>query len=537
MSSAGLLKLIHSGLQDERLLSSSPQPFSKAFLKTGRFTTELYRVDFDNRPSFGQTAIATLPRRGHLITKVFLVTQMPDISAPQQLARSWCTNNSKEFAGPTIGWTNSVGHALVAGAQLIIGAAPIENLDGRLLEVMDEFNTPLEKLTVMNRLIGRSDSNFRPAPGSGPKQLITPLPFWFSRGDPSAALPIDAITSDSVQLSITFNSVSNLYSTTSRQLNANGQLTLGPLVNAPFYAKDQLNGTPVYGLDGNPSNAILASPIPNVSMPSSYTLGSDTYLLLEYVYLDRPEANRLRLGDLSYQIPQHYALPPFDTKGAASARIPIRIPNPVKEIFFFVHRTDADLLNAPFLATRDLSGLPILDLSGNPPVAPWWPDASGLQTSTLLPLVPAYSSLDSEPLQSFALVYEGNLVRYATDAPALFRSILPAMEKRKTPWHNKYFYVLPFGTHHDYFGVTQHSGVANFDRLTRVELQMQFRPARGCTTTTGIPSYTIYVWGEGMNVLRVYGGRAGLLFTYTGTSGSAGSWNSAIGASTNPSSC
>ncbi|WP_213399076.1 hypothetical protein, partial [Bacillus subtilis] len=136
---------------------------------------------------------------------------------------------------------------------------------------------------------------------------ITPLPFWFSRGDPSAALPIDAITSDLVQLSITFNSVSNLYNTTSRQLTSDGKQTLGPLTNSPFYYLNPITGTPVYGLNGNHSHAVLASQIPNITMPSSYTLGTDTYLLLEYVYLDKPEANRLRLGDLSYQIPQHYA--------------------------------------------------------------------------------------------------------------------------------------------------------------------------------------------------------------------------------------
>lgn len=525
MASAGLLKLIYSGIQDDRLLSTTIQPFSKAFIRSGRFTTEWYRVDFDNRPSFGQTAIATLPRRGHLITRAFLVTQMPDLSLPQQQARNWCLQNSKEFAGPTIGWTNSIGHALITSAQVSIAAAPVEVLDGRLMEVMDEFNTPLEKLPSVNNLIGRYDSNYRPSPGSGPQQFVTPLPFWFSRGDPSAALPIDAISTDPVQLSITFNAVNNLYYTTSRQLNSDGKQILAPLSGSSFYYLDQLSGQPVKGLHGNPIQSTLVSQIPNISMPTSYSLGTDTYLLLEYVYLDRPEANRLRLGDLSYQIPQHYPMPPFDTRGAASARIPLRIPNPVKELYFFAHPTDADLLNAPFLATRDLSGLFIADISGVGPIAPWWPDASGLNSSVLLPLVPAYSSLDSEPIQSLSLIYEGRLVRYSTDAPALFRSILPSLEKRKTPWHNKYYYVLPFGTQHDYFGVTQHCGQANFDKIPRVELSLQFRPARGSIGTQSIPSYTVYVWAETLNVLRVYGGRAGLLFNYAANAPTT--WNTA----------
>ncbi len=83
MSAAGLLRLLNSGLQDERLLPPQGQPridlFQSIFIKAGRFTTETYRVDFDNRASFGTEARATLPRRGHLITRAFLVATLPDI--------------------------------------------------------------------------------------------------------------------------------------------------------------------------------------------------------------------------------------------------------------------------------------------------------------------------------------------------------------------------------------------------------------------------------------------------------------------------
>jgi hypothetical protein len=533
MASAGLLRILHSGLQDERLLSDTVQPFDKAFIKTGRFTTEWYRVDFDNRPAFGVQAKATIPRRGHLITRAFLVTTMPDILTAQTKARDWCTTNSKDFCGPTFGWTNSVGHALITNAQVTIGGNPIDNLDGRFLEVFAEFNTPFEKLTTVNRLLGRSASGFTPKSNQSTGPYVTPLPFWFARGDPSAALPIDAIGTDPVQLSITFNSINNVYTTTSRSLNNDSKQILGPLLNSPFYFSDSA-GSSVSGLQGNPTKSQLVSKVPGITMPESLTLPSETYLLLEYVYLDKPEANRLRLAELSYIIPQHYPLTPFDTRNSSLARIPIRVPNPLRELYFTVHRTDADLLNAPFLATRDLSGLFITDISGVGSIAPWWPDASGLDINILKPLVPAYSQLDSEPLASFSIIYEGKLVRYATDSPALFRSILPSFEKRKTPFINKYYYNIPFGTQHDYFGITQHGGEANFDKLTKVELSLQFQGGRGNIGIQDIPSYTVYVWAETYNVLKVYGGRAGLLFNYAvGASQSAGTWSAATGSSTN----
>ena len=539
MASSGLLKLLHNGLQDERLLGVDPkiEEYQSVYVKGGRFTTEWYRVDFDNRPSFGSLARATLPRRGHLITRAFFVSTLPDILTQQNIARDWCLQNNKPFAGPIFGWTNSVGHACITQAQVTIASSAIDTLDGRLVEVLDEYHTPMEKVSVVNRLIGRKSNGFTSLqPDSNGKQIAVSLPFWFNRGDPSLALPIDAIGSDLVQIGVTINALQNLYYTDSRNPNGNNnpQITpptdstpsatsknftgdcytstetvqpppltpqansgttggaLWPMFGSRFYYEDP-NGTLI--LDGK-----KVSLIPVGQMPQASELGiGDTYLLLEYVHLDKPEANRIRLGDLQYPIVQHYAINPFDTKGNPSARIPMRIPNPVREIYFMCHRQDADSLNCPFLATRDLMAVGAKQ-------GPWWPDASWP--------VPSYSQTDSEPIQSFSLVYEGKLVRYATDSPALFRSILQAMEQRKTPFHWKYYYHLPFGTHSEFFGASQHMGEANFDKLTRVELNLDFKPVRGSNRTTDIPSYTVYVWAETYNILRVYGGRAGCLFNY-----------------------
>ena len=513
MASAGLLRILTTGLQDERLsYKIQPNSFQKAFVRAGRFTTEWYRVDFDNQPAFGSIAKATLPRRGHLITRAFLVTTMPDISTAQAQARAYAATNGVHFAGPTFGWTNSIGHALINSAELTIGANPIDTLDGRLMEVMDEFHTPLEKVTVLNRMLGRRDNGFTAKSNGFDKvqEVVTPLPFWFCRGDPSSALPIDAIGNDKVQINIGFSAVNSLYTTTSRLANANANAALAPISNSPFYYLDP-SGSQVFGLNGIPEDAVNASPIPGIRMPSSLLL-QDAHLLLEYVYIDRPEANRIRLADISYPVVQHY---PFtqQTNGHPSANIKMRIPNPCKEIYFMAHRNDADLLNAPFLATRDLIGLRRNDLSGGP-VAPWWPDAQGLSTDVFTSLVPAYSSIDSEPVQSISLMYEGKMIRYSTDSPAFFRSILPSLEQRKTPWHNKYYYHMPFGTNLEAFGISTPMGHANLDKILKIDLSLTFKPFRGSNRITDVPAYTIYVWAETYNILRVYGGRAGLLFGY-----------------------
>jgi hypothetical protein len=566
MASASLLKMLVSGLQDERLLPPKGQPkvdvFQKSYIKAGRFTTETYRVDFDNQPAFGTTARITLPRRGHLIKRVFLVTVMPDISATQATARAWATANNLPFAGPTFGWTNSVGNALLTSASLTIGGAPIDAIEGTLLEVLDEFTTPLEKTTTVNRMIGRWDHGFTPKSNgfSGQQTLITPLPFWFARGDPSVALPIDAIGIDAVQINIGFNTVDRLYTTTSR-IKTNdaygsgqnqvtegdtiqkvptsgsyvsnkcnitytnydtviasqppaprkGNLAMPPMASSPFFVLDP-NGTEMYGLNGNPEKSVRVRQIPGIKMADSFEI-AESYLLVEYVYIDKPEANRIRLSDLTYPILQHYSFTQ-DTKGASTTRINMRVPNMCRQLFITCHRNDADLLNAPFLMTRDLSGTFIGDASGIGLVAPWWPDAQGLSLTSYSPHSPAYSAEDSEPISSLSLNYEGRIVRYSTQNPAFYRSILPSLEQRKSPWHNKYIYNLPFGTSLEEYGVGVPTGHANLDKIQKLELSLAFKPLRGSVSVSNVPTYTVSVWVETYNILKVYGGRGGLLFSY-----------------------
>ena len=189
----------------------------------------------------------------------------------------------------------------------------------------------------------------------------------------------------------------------------------------------------------------------------------------------------------------------------------MRIPNPCKQLFFTCHPVQADLLNAPFLCTRDLSGVFMGDASGVGPIAPWWPDATGLSVTKFSTLVPGYSTVDSEPIESLSLNYDGRIVRYSTQNPAFYRSILPSLEQRKSPWHNKYIYNLPFGTDLERPTPTGH---ANLDKIQKIELGLAFKPMRGSLSITDIPNYTVTVWAETYNILKVYGGRGGLLFNY-----------------------
>ena len=511
---AALLKILHSGIQDLRLLPPKGQPavefFKKAFIKAGRFTTQWVRLDFDQVPNFAKQATITLPRQGHLISRMYVVSNLPDIVGPQLRARAQAGQN---FAGPTFGWTNSLGHALIQQAQIDIGGSRMEVLDSRLLEMLDEFHTPLEKTTLVNQMIQRLDNGFTKTKIGWdpirPARVAVPLPFWFNRGDAGAFLPVDAISTDQIKLSIQFAPIQDLY--VSDDLSSNSVLkapgkVYPEIVGSPFYQLDAQGPIQISGFDGSQTTRQV-SVVDGVAMPPSFSLG-DTYVMAEYIYLDKAEANRFRLADIILPIPQHYAVEPFDTNGFTDVTIPIRLPNPTRDLFFMAQRIEAPSYNAPFLATRDLSGLDVT-------VAPWWPDASGLEARYFTgDYIPAFTTRESDPILEIVLLYEGRLVRYGTQSSATFRTIQPTLNQRKTPWVNKYYYTLSFGVLSGFLPPSLPSGEANLDKIRRIDLQLTFNALRGCVQGTAVPRYYIYIWAETYNILRIYGGRAALMFAY-----------------------
>lgn len=505
---AALVRLLHSGTQDQRLLPKDGPTDVKAYVRVltraGRMTTQWSRLDFQQKPVFGQQAFCTLVRKGTLITRLYLVTTMPDIATAQLAARAAAGTN---FVGPTFCWTNSLGHALVGSASLDIGGQRVETIDSRLLEMLDEFNTPLEKVLNVNEMIKRVQNGF-PTICYGPNdvggtQVIVPLPFWFSKGDLGAALPIDALNVDEVRVGINFSPLNSVYYTESRAPAASIVPTtpgsaLWPLPGSKFYRNDS-GGSPVPGLYPQPQSG-FAREISGVRMPTNLELG-DTYLLAEYVYLDKPEANRFRGANIEIPVTQHVRIEPYDTRGAREARILMEISNPTRHLYFMVQNYFAIPYNAPFLATRLLTGP-----GWNKP-APWWPDCSGLRVGMPGELVPGFVERGSEPLRFIELQYEGEYVKTSTENCSIYRTLIPGYEGRKCPWHWRYLYCIPFGTQAGYNPPSVPMGQANLNRIMKKELRL------GLNGTGDTPTRLwIYCYAEVYNILRLYGGRATMLF-------------------------
>jgi len=402
---------------------------------------------------------------------------------------------------------------MVDSASITIGGNLVETINGQLMEILDEFQTPLEKVNEKSRQICRAESGFTQKTygysNATSQTVTTHLPFWFSRGDPGCVLPIDALNVDEVRLTVNFKPITSLYYTDSRiatpAINVEGG-SLWPIANSQFYYEDT-SGTRLPNLEPLRSYITPTLAFPNLNMPNTYTI-QDSYLMVEYIYLDKSEANRFRIADLQVPIVQHYTMNPEDTNKNTFARVRLDIPNPTRDLFFYCQRYEAPSYNAHFLATRDLS------LNQADPYSLWWPDASGLDARFYGNLRPGFSTSGSEPIRWLALNYAETLNRYSTENVALFRSLLPSMEQRKAPWVNRYYYNLPFGCQNGLNPISTPLGHANLDKVQRITLSLGFHGITGDPTDNYVERFWIRTYAETYNIFRVYGGRGTMMFAY-----------------------
>ena len=531
---ANSLTLISTGLADSRLMPSKGNPDIHQFLKvihrTTRWAAVWERIDFDGSPEFGQRVSCTLPRKGELITGINIVVKMPDIYTAQlnAIKASGGTDftNPGNFLGPTYGWTNSLGHALIQTIELEIGGAIVDTLDSRQLEILDELYESIESVTGKNAMIKRAPNGFSPTTWQDPQTTVyVPIPFWFSKpGAYTQALPIEALRSDTVRIHVTFRPVAQLFYTDAR-VNAKtvgyreGIDTVGGmwgLVGARFWRKNPNAAGEIYTMNAGmvtfdrkgqmiPAKGEL---IPDIRMSTSLRM-TDGYALVEYISLEEYEALTLRSAELTYRVEQHIQVPVEQTLGTKEIQQFLPYTNPTKELLWVFQRPEAEAFNAWFLFTRDLSPVNTQDNPFNPCTSPWWPDAK-LYPSPYLSwqIQPAFQQSFSEPMDSAILLYN-SYDRFQHEGGSFFRTIVPSLYYTKSALHDRYIYAYSFG-HKASYKESLPKGAANWDKIPRKELYISLRKGRGGGAP---PNLNLYVYVTIWNVFKVYGGRGGLLFS------------------------
>lgn len=197
----GLIELVARGIQDI-FLTNDPQVtfFKTVFRRYTNFSMETIPQYFKHTPDFGKKVSCVISRCGDLITKSYLVIDLPAIP---QFTSGQTLDNITKFA-----WVKKIGYAIIKTIRIDINEQLIDKQYGEWLNIWSELND--NKTNGFNKLIGNVTELTSFSNGKNTYRMYVPLQFWFCRAS-GLALPLICLMFSEVKLTIELNDSSNCY--------------------------------------------------------------------------------------------------------------------------------------------------------------------------------------------------------------------------------------------------------------------------------------------------------------------------------------
>jgi hypothetical protein len=237
----GLMQLVAYGAQDV-YLSGNPQItfFKVVYRRHTNFSVEPIQQTWNGAADFGRTVTCNINRNGDLITNTYVAVRL-NATAANPVSWGWCTR---------------LGHALVESCKVEIGGSKIDEQYGDWLNVWYELTHKSGQERGYSRMIGDvPELRTLSTAAKRAYQLYVPLQFWFNR-NAGLALPLIALQYHDVRVTLKFRDASAL-------VNYEGAVA-----------------------------------------PTLTSLMADSYLLIDYVYLDSEERKRFAQASHEYLIEQ-----------------------------------------------------------------------------------------------------------------------------------------------------------------------------------------------------------------------------------------
>ena len=238
----GLMQLVAYGAQDV-YLSGNPQItfFKVVYRRHTNFSVEPIQQTWNGAADFGRTVTCNINRNGDLITNMYVVVML----------------NSQPTKTAEWGYVNRLGHALIETVRIEIGGSKIDEQYGDWLNIWYELTHKTGQERGYAKMIGDvPELTNISSQGFNAHQLYIPLQFWFNRNN-GLALPLIALQYHDVRITLKY--------------------------------RDSVNCINYVG-----------STKPVIDKQ----LMSDSYLLIDYVYLDSEERKRFAQASHEYLIEQ-----------------------------------------------------------------------------------------------------------------------------------------------------------------------------------------------------------------------------------------
>jgi hypothetical protein len=269
----GLMQLVAYGAQDV-YLSGNPQItfFKVVYRRHTNFSVEPVQQTWNGAADFNRNVTCNINRNGDLITNMYVVVKLPARAAG---TAEW-------------GFVNRLGHALISNVKIEIGGSKIDEQYGDWLNIWYELTHKAGQVSGYAKMIGDVPALTNITKDAvDAYQLYIPLQFWFNRNN-GLALPLIALQYHDVRISLTFRD---------------------------FYDVINYNGA--------------TAPTTKLSM-------ADSYLLIDYVYLDSEERKRFAQASHEYLIEQ-VQFTGSETLGSSNNKLRLNFNHPSKYLIWAPH--------------------------------------------------------------------------------------------------------------------------------------------------------------------------------------------------------
>jgi hypothetical protein len=532
----GLIQLVAYGIEDI-YLTKEPQItyFKIVYRRHTNFSTEQIPVYFVQDADFGQRVSCTVSPEGDLVNGVALVIKIPKVNPLSNLNETSLTVDSSGtelFKYNRFAWVRRIGYAMIKYVEVEINGRVIDRHYGEWLHIWNELVGPRDRGHDKN--IGDIPELYDYTESKEEYTLMVPLQFWFCRS-PGLALPLVALQYSTVKINIEFNVANKCYSVLpTHYIECNNDLTNFKkyeyieqtidgvkraglfvhydIINKRLYylklTKNKLIGIEYdgdkslltqsdidtifnsdtalkYQIVGSESQFIAT---PNIGVlsksnyipPLDYLSIVNSYLLVDYVFLDEEERIKISQSKHDYLIEQLYFTPSTKIEGT-NRKVKISVNQPCKLGAWIVQLDNIDSINDSFNYTdsykrkkkvSDLGYITFNDYIGK----------SLIEEETLL--------LNGKE-------------RISMRPSEYFTNCQP---------HQHFEYEPSVGTNIYSFGLfpssLQPSGACNMGQIDSVEVKMKFSSAINVINTGKFRAYCLVE-----NVVRISNGLMGLLFT------------------------
>lgn len=199
----GLIQLVAQGVQNV-YLTEDPQItfFKSVYRRHTNFSIESIIQNFSTQPNFGETVSCTISRAGDLVGKIMLYVEIP--SLPKFID----PNTGDEDHVKKLAWVRNLGFALIEEISIEIGGKQIDKQYGEWMYIWSQLTNLQDE--GLNKMIGNIPELYQFTNGKQGYRLYIPLQFWFCKNT-GLALPLVSLSSSDVKIIVTFRKLEECY--------------------------------------------------------------------------------------------------------------------------------------------------------------------------------------------------------------------------------------------------------------------------------------------------------------------------------------